>query len=121
MLKRIGGTTTDTARLLSYGTLQQPDVQKSSFGRLLDGVPDTLPGHRTHWVTITDPDVIAASGSNRHTIVRPTGDDEDSVAGTVFTITTTELAAADDYEVDDYRRVLVRLSSGTEAWVYLSR
>lgn len=41
------------------------------------------------------------------------------MTGTVFTITATELAA-DDYEVHDYRRMLVRLGSGIEAWVYFA-
>jgi hypothetical protein len=41
-----------------------------------------------------------------------------AVDGTVFTLTTAELAAADDYEVDDYARVLVPLRSGRQAWVY---
>jgi uridine kinase len=120
VLARIGGPASATVRLFSYGTLQQPQVQRSSFGRLLDGTPDTLPGHRQDLVTITDPDVIAASGSNRHPIVRPTAEPANVVEGTVFTITTGELAAADHYEVDDYRRVLVNLTSGTEAWVYLA-
>jgi hypothetical protein len=40
------------------------------------------------------------------------------VDGTVFAITAAELAAADDYEVDDYARVLVPLRSGRRAWVY---
>jgi hypothetical protein len=30
--------------LFSYGTLQQEDVQWSTFGRLLEGEPDELPG-----------------------------------------------------------------------------
>jgi hypothetical protein len=42
------------------------------------------------------------------------------VAGTVLELTAEELAAADRYEVDDYRRVPVRLGSGLQAWVYLS-
>jgi uridine kinase len=115
-LVRIGGP----ARLFSYGTLQQPDVQLCTFGRRLDGTPDTLPAYRTDWVMITDPDVIAASGSNRHPIVVPSTGPTDVVAGTVFDLTSTELAAADTYEVADYRRVLVRLGSGGEAWVYLT-
>jgi hypothetical protein len=28
--------------------------------------------------------------------------------------------AADDYEVDEYTRVAVRLGSGVEAWVYVA-
>jgi uridine kinase len=120
ILRRIGGTATDTARLFSYGTLQKPEVQTSSFGRLLDGTPDMLTGHRAGWVTITDPEVIAASGSDRHPIVVCTGRPEDTVPGTVFTISPVELAAADNYEVEDYRRVLARLGSGTDSWVYVA-
>jgi hypothetical protein len=108
------------AYLFSYGTLQQEGVQRSQFRRLLSGRPDTLAGHRSDWVQITDPDVIAASGSDRHPIVRPTGEPSDSVAGTLFEITAVELAAADTYEVDDYRRFQVQLASGTKAWVYLA-
>ncbi len=122
ILRRIGGpaTDTDSVRLFSYGTLQQPQVQLSRLGRRLDGTPDVLSGYRTDWVTITDPNVIAASGSDRHPIVRHTGESSDSVPGTVFTLSPVELAAADHYEVEDYRRVLARLGSGTDAWVYLA-
>jgi uridine kinase len=119
-LVRIGGTATSTAQLFSYGTLQQPEVQLSSFGRLLAGTPDALPGYQTGWVTITDPAVIEASGSDRHPVVRPSVRPSDVVSGTVFTLTATELAAADTYEVEDYRRVPVTLESGRDAWVYLA-
>jgi uridine kinase len=120
ILQRIGGTAADTEPLFSYGTLQQPDAQLATFGRQLTGTPDQLPGYRHDWVTVTDPAVVAASGSDRHPIVRATDDPADFVAGTVLTLTTTELAAADHYEVDDYRRVHVTLASGAGAWVYLA-
>ncbi|MFH8616422.1 pyridoxal 5'-phosphate synthase [Streptomyces sp. NPDC017979] len=107
--------------LFSYGTLQLPQVQLSQFGRLLDGVPDALPGHRTTTVLITDPDVIRASGTDRHPMVVASANARDAVEGRVFTITQAELAAADAYEVDDYARVEVTLRSGTRAWVYLER
>jgi hypothetical protein len=118
VLRRIGGTAASTARLFSYGTLQLPQVQLANYGRQLDGAPETLPGFRADWVTITDPDTIALSGTDRHRIVRHTGQASDCVSGTVFTVTTAELAAADAYEVDDYRRVLARLGSTGAAWVY---
>ncbi|ANZ41233.1 hypothetical protein BBK82_39960 [Lentzea guizhouensis] len=118
-LNRIGGPAGATTRLFSYGTLQLEPVQRERFGRVLAGVPDVLPGHSQDWVTITDPDVVAVSGTDRHPIVRPTGDPADTTKGTVLTVTTTELAAADVYEVDDYRRCLVDLSTGP-AWVYLA-
>lgn len=120
VLRRVGGVADATVRLFSYGTLQLPAVQVEHFGRRLAGEPDTLPGHRQDWVNITDPAVVAVSGTDRHPIVRRTDDPADAVAGTVLTLTTTELAAADRYEVDDYRRSLVRLGSGGSAWVYLA-
>ena len=112
---------TDTADILlfSYGTLQLESVQRSSFGRRLDGEPDTMPGYARTMVEITDPDVLAASGERFHPIVSVSSDPSDEVAGTVFRISAEELAAADRYEVADYRRVLVRLSSGRDAWVYV--
>jgi gamma-glutamylcyclotransferase (GGCT)/AIG2-like uncharacterized protein YtfP len=44
---------------------------------------------------------------------------DDRVAGTVFEITAEELAAADRYEVADYKRVAASLASGLTAWVYV--
>lgn len=119
-VKRIGGRDGDVVALFSYGTLRQPEVQRSSFGRLLHGRPDSLPGFTSRWVEITDSAVIEASGSTRHPIARPTDTPDDAVPGMCFSITPAELAAADRYEVDDYRRVFVRLTSGTDAWVYVS-
>lgn len=105
--------------LFSYGTLRDPAVQQANFGRLLDGREDALPGYRVELVEITDPDVLAVSGQDQHPIVLPSGDLADQVPGTVFEVSDEELAAADLYEVDDYRRVLVELASGDHAWVYV--
>jgi hypothetical protein len=120
VLRRIGGTADATVHLFSYGTLQLPAVQVEQFGRHLDGEPDALPGHRLNWVTITDPAVVAVSGTDRHPIVRHTGEPTDTTTGTVLTLTTAELAAADLYEVDDYRRIVVTLGSGSQTLVYLA-
>nr|WP_052477764.1 gamma-glutamylcyclotransferase [Kibdelosporangium sp. MJ126-NF4]CEL13826.1 Uridine kinase [Kibdelosporangium sp. MJ126-NF4]CTQ88194.1 Uridine kinase (EC 2.7.1.48) [Kibdelosporangium sp. MJ126-NF4] len=119
-LHRVGGPADATVHLFSYGTLQLPTVQIEHFGRELTGTPDALPGHRQDWVTITDPAVVAASATDRHPIVRHTGDPADSTEGTVLRLSPAELAAADLYEVDDYRRILVQLASGTDSWVYLA-
>ena len=109
-----------TIRLFSYGTLQLERVQLSTFGRLLNGAADAMVGCRLEPVEITDPEVIAISGTNMHTNLALSDDPADEVAGTVFEITAAELAAADDYEVDDYERVSVRLRSGLEAFVYIA-
>jgi gamma-glutamylcyclotransferase (GGCT)/AIG2-like uncharacterized protein YtfP len=104
-------------RLFSYGTLRQPDVQRALFGRCVPTVDDELPGYRIEWLLITDPAVIATSGSDRHPILRP-GAPTDSVTGAYLELDDAELGAADDYEVDDYRRIAVTLASGMQAWVY---
>ena len=106
--------------LFSYGTLRQENVQLATFGRRLEGRPDALPGYRLSPVRITDPHVIATSGADMHMIARPSGNAADLVPGTVFEITSAERAAADRYEVGAYRRVLVKLQSGTEAYLYIA-
>ena len=105
--------------LFTYGTLRQREVQLTTFGRELSGRPDAIVGFELDHVTITDPHVIATSGSDRHPILRPNDRPDAQVEGTVFSITEVELAAADEYEVDDYRRVLAPLRSGGRAWVYV--
>ncbi|HEU0162647.1 MAG TPA: gamma-glutamylcyclotransferase family protein [Rhizomicrobium sp.] len=107
-----------TELLFSYGTLQQDSVQMASFGRLLKGRADTLPGYRQTLIAIGDPEVVRTSGKAYHPIVAP-GAATDSVPGTVFEITAEELAAADRYEVSDYKRVAATLASGVTAWVYI--
>ena len=105
--------------LFSYGTLQQRNVQLAIFGHTLDGRADVLPGFALLPLEITDPDVIATSGTAHHTIVHETDDPLDEVPGIVFRITQDELYAADAYEVD-CKRVSVRLKSGIDAFVYMN-
>ena len=102
--------------LFSYGTLRRREVQLATFGREFDGYVDAV-SYELHYVTITDPQLIATSGSDRHPILcRPDRPDA-HLDGTVFTITEADLAAADAYEVDDYPRISVPLRSGPPAWV----
>ena len=110
----------DALWLFSYGTLQQEEVQLATFGRRLEGRPDILAGYGTSLVAIADPAVVAMSGKTHHPIVRATGNDADEIAGTLFRLTRAEFAAADAYEVADYKRIAVRLKSGLEAFVYVA-
>ncbi len=103
--------------LFSYGTLRQPEVQRALFGRLLQGEPDAMIGWRSRMIEISDPDVIAKSGSRWHPMVEQTGNAGDAVEGVLFRITAAELASADAYEVDYVRRA-VTLRSGRIAFVY---
>jgi gamma-glutamylcyclotransferase (GGCT)/AIG2-like uncharacterized protein YtfP len=106
--------------LFAYGSLRQPEVQRAKFGRLLEGRADALPGFVLAPLTIADPDVVATSGAAVHKIAVPTGNPADLIPGLVFAITPAELEAADDYEVDAYARVRIRLASGIEAFVYVA-
>ena len=101
----------DPHRVFAYGTLRQVAVQEALYGRRIRTVPDSLPGYRLEWLRITDPDVISMSRTDQHPILRP-GDANDSVEGAY-------LMATDEYEVDDYVRRAVKLSSGLTAWAYL--
>jgi hypothetical protein len=105
--------------LFSYGTLQLADVQRATFGRLLQGRPDILAGYRLAPLTISSAEVVAISGAEVHTIARRTGDPADVITGIVFAITPAELEAADAYETDAYARIEVELASGASAFVYV--
>ncbi len=104
--------------LFSYGTLQLPSVQQATFGELLAGEPDAIAGHRLAEVRITDPAVIALSGIDVHPMLVPE-ESGGAVEGTVYCVTDAQLAAADAYEVDAYRRAAYPLRSGRTAWVYV--
>jgi gamma-glutamylcyclotransferase (GGCT)/AIG2-like uncharacterized protein YtfP len=104
--------------LFSYGTLQQADVQMSTFGRLLQGQPDELIGFEQSLLKIEDPQFVATSGKTHHSIVKFNGRNDSRVSGTVFEITETELAKVDRYEPAGYKRISTTLASGKQAWVY---
>src|SRR5580700_6519114 len=106
--------------LFSYGSLRQPEVQVANFGRLLEGHADSLREYSMSRIKITDPEVVNISGASQHTIIRFSGNPSDVVTGMVYRLTAAELAKADAYEVSDYRRVAVQLSSGRQAFVYVA-
>ena len=106
--------------LFSYGTLQQDDVQLSTFGRRLDGQRDELPRFEPSSVPIDDPRTRASTGKTHHANVTFNGNEASRVPGMVFEITDAELAGVDAYEsVFLYERVTALLASGREAWVYV--
>ena len=107
--------------LFSYGTLRQREVQLLVFGRELEMTPDALPGFELGVVRIVDPEVIATSGSDEHPILRRSDDPTARVEGVALVVTARDLASADAYEVEDYRRIAVELASGRRAYVYVAR
>src|SRR4249919_1330685 len=105
--------------LFSYGTLQEENVQLSTFGRRLQGQRDELPGFEQSLVPIKDSQVVATSGKTHHANVTFNGRSDSRVSGTVLEITDAELAAADEYEkLAAYIRIAAMLASGKRAWLY---
>jgi gamma-glutamylcyclotransferase (GGCT)/AIG2-like uncharacterized protein YtfP len=105
--------------IFSYGTLRQEDVQLRTFGRLLQGETDALPGFEASRVKIEHPQV-AAGGKTHRDNVTFNGRNDSRVSGTVFEVTDAELADADSYERSvAYKRIAVTLASGKQAWVYV--
>jgi gamma-glutamylcyclotransferase (GGCT)/AIG2-like uncharacterized protein YtfP len=107
-------------QLFSYGSLQESDVQLATFGRLLSGQRDELLGAEASTVKIENPEIVAALGRTHHANVTLASETDTRVPGTVFEISDSELKRVDAYETAySYRRVLGRLASGKEAWVYV--
>ena len=106
--------------LFSYGTLQQEDVQLSTFGRRLQGTRDELVGFEPSVVPIEDPELAAAAGMTHHVTAAFTGRPESRMGGMAFEVTDAEIALADTYEQRAaYTRIHVTLASGRPAWVYV--
>lgn len=105
--------------VFSYGSLQDENVQVSTFGRRLAGQRDELIGFERSSVRIEDPRVAAAVGKTHHANVTFNGSDESRVPGMVFEVSDAELVQVDAYEATfSYERVLAMLGSGKHAWVY---
>jgi hypothetical protein len=66
------------------GRSDWPTFSERRSGRLLDGRPDAVVGYRTEMLTITDPRVIATSGSTEHPVIVPADDSEAQIAGRGF-------------------------------------
>ena len=110
----------ETENLFAYGTLQTAAVQLATFGRRLEGKPDALVGYSLTMIEVQDQNFVATSGTAHHRNLQFTDHPSDFVEGTIFSVTKEELEQADAYEPADYKRVLVQLRSGANAWVYLN-
>jgi len=94
-------------KLFVYGTLQDPDIQKSSVGRIIFGIPDRLANYEKTTINL---------GGRVYPIVRPA--ENKAVNGMVLDVTEQELARFDRYETNAYRRIQAKLDSGITVWVY---
>ena len=103
--------------LFSYGSLRDEAVQLAVFGRTLNSTPDAITGYRLRTVRISNWDAAAISGGDVQRTLEP-GEGE-PIEGMRLHITEEELKRADRYEPAEYKRIKVRLRSGTDAWVYV--
>src|SRR5262245_45976058 len=93
--------------LFAYGTLQQDDVQRATFGRSLQGESDALVG-------------FERTMARGHVTAAETGRPDDRVPGIVYEVMDADLAAADRYEERaSFARISGTLASGKHAWVYV--
>ncbi|GEN69692.1 gamma-glutamylcyclotransferase family protein [Chryseobacterium rhizosphaerae] len=107
--------------LFSYGTLQKEQVQLETFGRILQGEKDILSGYTLGMIEITDPEVVRKSGEQFHPVLAPSGNEEDCVEGILFEVTEEEILQADEYEVDDYKRIETVFRSGKKGFIYVGK
>lgn len=107
--------------LFSYGTLQKENVQIETFGRILQGEKDFLPEYKLEFIEITDEEVLRKSEEKFHPIISYSGNVNDKIEGTLFSITDEELEKADEYEVSDYKRIKTQFLSGKEGFIYVKK
>ncbi len=100
-------------KLFAYGSLQNEDIQKDLFGRILEGTPETLIGYVVKQIQIEE-----EFGIVNYPIITQTENQENTIIGMVYEISTKELLQSDLYEGLHYKRVEVQLQSKQKAWAY---
>ena len=89
-------------KLFVYGTLLNDSIQQYILGRKIEGQESVLVGFKQgNWASYLRIE-----------------EGEGTVEGKVLEISDTELARADVYEGNAYRRVKAKTESGEEVWVY---
>lgn len=101
-------------QIFSYGTLQSKEIQMQVFNKLLTGTPDQLQGYK-----IKDLQIEEEFGIEDYFVATPSENPSDKVNGIVFTISDQDLAKADQFESNAYKRIQITLKSGTTAWIYI--
>lgn len=95
--------------MFTYGTLQDAQVQRYVFNKVLEGEEDFLPGFKWFENAIY----------GRYPLVKPTFNVNDTVKGIAYKVTELDLTRCDIYETAAYQRKKFILKSGKEAWVYI--
>ncbi|MEN2401541.1 gamma-glutamylcyclotransferase family protein [Flavobacterium sp. MC2016-06] len=100
--------------IFSYGTLKSKEIQMRVFNKLLTGTHDQLLGYK-----LKDLQIEEEFGMADYFVATPSENPTDSIKGMVFSITSLDLAKADQFESNKYKRVQITLKSGTVAWIYI--
>lgn len=101
--------------LFSYGTLQNPKIQKNLFGRTLIGKHDKLKGFELRSIRIPD-----EAEATEYPIIYISENNSEVINGVVFKIMKTEIYVVDEYEGEFYRRIQATLESGKSAMIYVA-
>jgi gamma-glutamylcyclotransferase (GGCT)/AIG2-like uncharacterized protein YtfP len=100
-------------KLFAYGNLKEDDIQESVFGRLLQGVPETLVGYVVKEIKIEE-----EYGIESYPIITATQNQQDTISGMVYEASFRELQLADQYEGMHYKRIEVQLQSNETVWAF---
>ncbi|MFT5963329.1 MAG: gamma-glutamylcyclotransferase (GGCT)/AIG2-like uncharacterized protein YtfP [Flavobacterium sp.] len=100
-------------KLFAYGNLKEDDIQETVFGRLLQGVPETLVGYVVKQIKIEE-----EYGIESYPIITATQNQEDTISGMVYEASFRELQLADQYEGMHYKRIEVQLQSNETVWAF---
>lgn len=101
-------------QIFSYGTLQSKEIQMQVFNKLLTGTPDQLTGYK-----LKDLQIEEEFGIEDYFVATPSENPSDAVDGIVYSISSADLAKADQFESNAYKRVQITLKSGVVAWIYI--
>ena len=101
-------------QIFSYGTLQSKEIQMQVFNKLLTGTPDQLLGYK-----LKDLKIEEEFGMTDYFVAIPSENSSDNINGIVFDISELDLAKADLFESNAYKRVEITLKSGKTAWIYI--
>ena len=97
--------------LFSYGTLKNLGIQKQVFGKTLKMDNDQLPGY----------ELSSTRAYGQYLVIQKSLNTNKSIEGVALEVSTHDLEQADTYEGPEYKRILVNLKSGKEAWVYVAK
>lgn len=101
-------------QIFSYGTLQSKEIQMQVFNKVLTGTKDELLGYK-----LKDLKIEEEFGIADYFVATPSDNPSDCIKGIVFNISSHDLAKADQFESNAYKRVQIELKSGTIAWIYI--